>query len=192
MKCAVCGKPIPDDRPDLNLYFYICSPECQRKFNAKVDEIFRQRHGNLIGKSLIIDPYVGDEYEIARISAKDRIEAELSRHVRLENLRENMNRYGLPTKFAEHVMMLVESAAGANYANFKFADKFYCIFYGGSVKPIDKCCCYWKRMDDGWVEILDGEVWKVIRDSDMRYPHFGDVEGALAINLIEHMTPEDE
>jgi len=177
----------------VNCHFYICSKECQEKFNQKVEEIFRKRHSNLIGKSLIVDPAVGDEYEIARISARMRIEAELSRKVRIQELQENIKRLGLVIpelgleKTAEHLMVLNERQAGSNTVDVMIKGKLYTVYYSGAVEETKGYGYYWVRVEGGWQEVRADEFTpEFIPDEKMRFPEYGDVEGSPAISLVEH------
>jgi hypothetical protein len=192
LKCVICGKSRAEGLI-FGLDLYICSQECQKEFDRRVEEIFKQRHGNLIGKSLVLDPAVGDEYEIARISAKSRIEDELSRSVRLQELRENMRKLALSPELAEHLTMLNESAVGSNTVDIMINDVLYTVYFDGFIKPTKGYGYYWKRVPNGWQEVRDDEYQpRFLRDEDMRFPHYGDVEGASAITVIEHhATPED-
>ena len=171
----------------LDCHFYICSPECQKKFNEKVEELFRERHADLIGKSLIIDPAVGDEYEIARISAKMRIKDELSRPVRIENLKENLKRHGLEEwlPYAEHLMILNERQCGSTTVDVML-DRLYTVYYSGEIEPTRGYGYYWTRADDGWQEITPEGLGDFIPDDKMRFPEYGDVEGAPALSVVEH------
>ena len=203
-KCLTCEhKPKPIiERIDIcrncevlkqcvNCYFYVCSPECKKEFDRRVEEIFRKRHSDLIGKSLVIDPAVGDEYEIARISAKMRIEDELSRPVRLENLRENLKRLGLEKwlPYAEHLMILNERQAGSNTVDVMLDGELYTVYYSGDIEPTDGYGYYWKRVDGGWQEVRpadDPYTREFIPDEKMEFPKYGDVEGAAALSVVEH------
>lgn len=186
MRCAICGENVPERRP-WEVSFYICSEKCQQEFDRRVEEIFRRRYSRLIGKSLILDPSVGDEYEIARICAKMRIESELSRHVRLENLRKNMNELGLPTEFAEHIMILVERESGSNSTDVEIAGSLWRVYYSGEIEQTNGYGYYWKRLANGWLEVrADNYPPDFIPDEKMRFPAFGDIAGAAALSIVEH------
>ena len=132
---------------------------------------------------------MGDEYEIARISAKMRIEAELSRSVRIENLRENLRKLGLEKwlPYAEHLMILNERQCGSTTVDVLLDGQLYNIGYSGDIVPTKGYGYHWVRTDRGWQEVTPEGVGEFIPDEKMSFPKYGDVEGAPALSVVEHV-----
>ena len=146
MRCAICGRRIDENR-ESNLYFFVCSRKCQDEFNRRVEEILRQRRPDLVSKA------GDDEYDLA--IAKIPIEEELSRPVRLENLRENLKKLGLEKwiPYAEHLMILNERQPGSNAVDVMLDGQLYTIFYSGDIEPTKGYGYYWIRVDGGWQKV---------------------------------------
>lgn len=179
--CVVCGQECD---------WEICSDECNKKLKAVVEQIVKQEHPELIGKSLVLDPEVGDEYAIARLSAYSRIRDNLTRPMRVKIAENSMEQIGLAGVSAEHLVLLAERSPGSNTQDVEIDGAMYHVFESGLIKPIARGYGYhYRRVEGGWQEVRpdnDPYTRKFIADDQLTPTQYGEIAGADALSVIEH------
>lgn len=94
---------------------------------------FDKKYPNL--PKMILDPSVGDEYQIARISAISHLTDAATRDLRLEHLKNNLVTQGFPRDLAPDVLALTERVPGQNFETFRLGGNFYDISETGAINP---------------------------------------------------------
>lgn len=196
MKCAVCGgDTAPEEERHYRWPWFVCGKACDESLKLKIEEIARQRQPRLYqakdaGEELVLDPYVGDEYGIARLSLESRIQDDLTRHCRIDRLRERLAYLQIDPSLAAALICLADRAPGQNWVDVAINGNFYQVFHSGSARSNDfgqKTGYYWERVAEGWQEHRKDELsCRFISDGELKPPAYGDVAGASALSVIEH------
>lgn len=192
VKCAVCGKEIKTSGKDPQtgeyIRFYVCSKKCNDEFERRVKEISKKLHPELYsGKTLILDPAVGDEIALARIILEGKISDILSFNVRLERFIKEASKYGINKDTARKVFVCFHMVAvGENFADFMINGKLYRVFFSGEIKETKGYGYYWVR-ENGYFREVRSDYYKprIIMDDELHLPLFGEIENSDAISLPE-------
>jgi len=200
LKCIICGQPtVINHQRTYRSHWACCSAQCHKQLDAEVDRIVEERYPGLLDKQpLIVDPYVGDESAIAKLSARSRVGDALTFPLRWQIAHFYIELHRLPIK-PGHVLILAERAAGRNSQEVLVNGKMYKFMEGGIIRrlryndgtyitPEKHYGYYYERVEGGWQEHRpDDDPWPhaFISDSQMKAPEYGDIEGTT-LSIVEH------
>jgi len=195
-KCIICENDLPEiNKDDSGHYFpyFVCSTDCgvsskelvESKAREISPELYRAKDN---GEVCILDPYVGDEYSISRLSLESRIKTSLTRQLRLENLKFNCNKFDIDEKYAWDLLLMAEKSAGSNYIDIELCDRFFTVYETGGIKESSLLSQYgfwWKWVENlnGWVEIRK-DHYRSFRESPLKPSTYGDTDTTLSV--FEH------
>lgn len=200
--CIVCGQPIPPDEERRGGWpYYVCSSECGHVFKAEVQRRARAQQPRLYaakdaGEEMVLDPWVGDEYAIARLSLESRIGDDLTRPWRTARMQETCRALGVPPELAPAMVILADRQAGMNFVELLIDGRPVHAYQSGGGKLQEPIAGYfWERVPGGWQEHRpDDDPYPrlLLSDAELRAPKYGDVAGASALSWPEHFQPAEE
>lgn len=203
LKCIICSQPTldADHQPLYSRHWAVCSEKCHDELKARIAAAMKERHANLLGKSLVLDPAVGDEYSIARSSARMHVSDEITWPLRLSVAQFYVEQLDLDVDPA-HLLILTQQSPGSNTQDVCVDGKMYTAYNGGYVTeivyqngtratPENHYGYYYERIPTGWQEMRPADdPWerKFHPDAKLKPPQFGETSGTTAISIPEHGT----
>ena len=173
-----------------------CSAKCHQELRDRVDAIVEERHPGLLDrKPLVLDPYVGDESAIAKLSARSRVEDDITGPLRYRIAKFYIELYDLDVQ-PGHLLILAERSPGSNTETVVVDGVAYTVFESGIISPRrynngervspEDISYYYERVVGGWQQHRADEYpCEFLRDEDMKAPRYGDTEGTT-LSFVEH------
>jgi hypothetical protein len=174
-QCLICGS-----ETDASC----CSKACEQRLREEIDAELRVESPEVFGPPIIIDPEVGDERQLAYLSAYSHKRDARTRGQRLANLRKNAAALGLPDALCRDMLILAENSPGSNTETVEIDERYFRVYESGHIteERLADLSGYWHKYLDGfWLEIRDDEYAGELQLSPVQPRTTG-----ATVNLVEH------